>query len=142
MPPDPRQPLTTPKGFADPAKAAALLEREARRLEDEYDTMHVIWGDVIRLRTGLLDLPGNGLPGTLGAIRTINTGPFVNGKAEIVGGDTFYAVLEFQKNGPPIGEALLGYGNWSRAGLEARRRSAGAGVAEEDAADPETACRD
>ena len=31
---DPRQPLTTPRGFADPAKAAALLEREARRLED------------------------------------------------------------------------------------------------------------
>ena len=116
VPPDPRQPLTTPKGFADPAKAAALLEREARRLEDEYDTMHVIWGDVIRLRRGLLDLPGNGLPGTLGAIRTTNPGPFVNGKAEIVGGDTFYAVLEFQKNGPPLGEALLGYGNWSRAG--------------------------
>jgi acyl-homoserine-lactone acylase len=43
-------------------------------------------------------------------------GPIVNGKAEIVGGDTFYAVLEFQKNGPPIGEALLGYGNWSRPG--------------------------
>jgi acyl-homoserine-lactone acylase len=78
--------------------------------------MHVIWGDVIRLRRGLLDLPGNGLPGTLGAIRTINTGPIVGGKSEIVGGDTFHAVLEFQKNGPPIGEALLGYGNWSRLG--------------------------
>jgi acyl-homoserine-lactone acylase len=116
VPPDPRQPLTTPKEFADPAKAAALLDREARRLEDEYDTMHVIWGDVVRLRRGLTDLPGNGLPGTLGAIRTANMGPIVNGKAEIVGGDTFYAVLEFQKNGPPIGEALLGYGNWSRPG--------------------------
>jgi acyl-homoserine-lactone acylase len=113
---DPRQPLTTPRGFADPAKAVALLEREARRLEDEYDTMHVIWGDVIRLRRGSSDLPGNGLPGALGAIRTINTGPFVNGKTEIVGGDTFYAVLEFSKTGPPIGEALLGYGNWSRVG--------------------------
>jgi acyl-homoserine-lactone acylase len=113
---DPRQPLTTPRGFADPAKAAALLDREARRLEEEYDTMHVIWGDVIRLRRGASDLPGNGLPGTLGAIRTINTGPFVNGKAEVVGGDTFYAVIEFSKSGPPIGEALLGYGNWSRVG--------------------------
>jgi acyl-homoserine-lactone acylase len=69
---------------------------------------------VIRLRRGALDLPGNGLPGTLGAIRTINTGPFVNGKAEIQGGDTFYAVVEFSKSGPPTGEALLGYGNWSR----------------------------
>ena len=25
-------------------------------------------------------------------------------------------MIEFQKNGPPIGEALLGYGNWSRVG--------------------------
>jgi acyl-homoserine-lactone acylase len=114
--PDVRQPLTTPRGFGDPAKAVALLETEARRLEAEYDTLHVIWGDVIRLRRGNLDLPGNGIPGTLGGIRTAGTGPFVNGKAQIQSGDTFYAVLEFQKNGPPIGEALLGYGNWSRVG--------------------------
>jgi acyl-homoserine-lactone acylase len=113
---DVRQPLTTPRGFADPKRAAEMLDRQARSLEDEYDTLHVIWGDVIRLRRGSLDLPGNGLPGTLGAIRTINTGPFVNGKTEINGGDTFYAVLEFSKTGPPRGEALLGYGNWSRVG--------------------------
>jgi hypothetical protein len=40
----------------------------------------------------------------------------VNGKAQIQSGDTFYAVIEFSKTGPPTGEALLGYGNWSRAG--------------------------
>lgn len=113
---DARQPKTTPRGFADPEKAVALLEREARRLEDEYDTMHVIWGDVIRLRRGALDLPGNGMPSNLGGIRTIGIGPFVNGTAEIRSGDTFYAVIEFSKTGPPIGEALLGYGNWSRVG--------------------------
>jgi acyl-homoserine-lactone acylase len=113
---DPKQPLTTPSGFADPAKAVGLLEMEARRLETEYGTMHVIWGDVIRLRKGSLDLPGNGVPGTLGGIRTIGTSAFAGGKAQIEGGDTFYAVIEFQKNGPPIGEALLGYGNWSRVG--------------------------
>jgi acyl-homoserine-lactone acylase len=116
VPPDPKQPLTTPSGFADPARAVRLLESEARRLESEYGTMHVIWGDVIRLRKGSLDLPGNGVPGTLGGIRTVATAPFVNGKTHIQGGDTFYAVIEFQKNGPPVGEALLGYGNWSRPG--------------------------
>jgi len=116
VPADPRQPLTTPRGFADPSKAVALLETEARRLEDEYDTMHVIWGDVVRLRRGSLDLPGNGIPGTLGGIRTVGTGPFVNGKTQIQGGDTFYAVIEFSKDGLPKGEALLGYGNWSRVG--------------------------
>jgi acyl-homoserine-lactone acylase len=113
---DARQPLTTPRGFADPAKAAALLDAQARRLEAEYDTMQVIWGDVIRLRKGSLDLPGNGVPGSLGGIRTIATGPFVGGRAQIQGGDTFYAVMEYSKTGPPVGEALLGYGNWSRVG--------------------------
>ena len=116
VPADVRQPLTTPRGFADPAQAATLLDREAHRLEEEYDTLHVVWGDVIRLRRGLLDLPGNGIPGTLGGIRTIGIGPFVNGTAQIQGGDTFYAVVEFSKEGPPVGEALLGYGNWSRVG--------------------------
>jgi acyl-homoserine-lactone acylase len=116
VPADPAQPLTTPRGFADPAKAAALLDSAARRLETDYGTLHVIWGDVIRLRRGSLDLPGNGIPGTLGGIRTVATGPFAGGKAQIQGGDTFYAVVEFRKNGPPAGEALLGYGNWSRQG--------------------------
>jgi acyl-homoserine-lactone acylase len=116
VPADPKQPLTTPRGFADPAKAVALLENEARRLENEYDTMHVIWGDVIRLRKGALDLPGNGIPGNLGGIRTAGVGPYVDGKAQIQSGDTFYAVIEFSKTGPPKGEALLGYGNWSRVG--------------------------
>jgi acyl-homoserine-lactone acylase len=50
----------------------------------------------------------------LGAIRTVNTGPFLNGKAEGVAGDTYFAVIEFSK--PVKAEALLGYGNWSRAG--------------------------
>ena len=116
IPGDPKQPLTTPRGFADPVRAVRLLETEARRVESDYDSMHVIWGDVIRLRRGSLDLPGNGVPGTLGGIRTVATGPYVGGKAQIQGGDTFFAVIEFQKNGPPIGEALLGYGNWSRVG--------------------------
>jgi acyl-homoserine-lactone acylase len=116
MPADPRQPLTTPRGFGDLAKAVALLDREALRIESEYKTLHVIWGDVIRLRRGALDLPGNGVPGTLGGIRTIGISAFVDGKAQVQGGDTFYAVIEFSKTGPPTGEALLGYGNWTRAG--------------------------
>jgi hypothetical protein len=63
-----------------------------------------------------LDLAGNGIPSALGGIRTLGTGPFVDGRAQIQGGDTFYAVIEFSKNGLPVGEALLGYGNWSRVG--------------------------
>jgi acyl-homoserine-lactone acylase len=74
----------------------------------------VRWGDVVRLRRGSLDLPGNGAPSELGAIRTSGLSPFADGTAEIVSGDTFYAVVEFSD--PVRGEALIGYGNWSRAG--------------------------
>ena len=114
LPADPGRPLSTPRGFADPALAAALLEEVAVRLEAEYGTIHVIWGDAIRFRRGTLDLPGNGASGEMGAVRTATPGPFENGKAEIVSGDTFYAVVEFTT--PPRGDVLLAYGNWSRAG--------------------------
>ena len=114
VPPDDHQPLTTPRGFADPAKAVQLLDSVAGSLESGYGSMHILWGDVLRLRRGTLDLPGNGAPSMLGAIRTVDPGPFLNGKAEAVAGDTYFAVIEFSN--PVKAEALLGYGNWSRAG--------------------------
>ena len=114
VPTDDRRPLETPRGFKDPAKAMALLDKVAGEVEKEYGTLAVKWGDVMRFRRGKADVPGNGAPSSLGAIRTINVGPFVNGKTEAVSGDTFYAVIEFST--PQRGEALLGYGNWSKAG--------------------------
>ena len=68
----------------------------------------------MRFRRGNSDLPGNGAPSQLGAIRTINVGPFVNGKTEAISGDTFFGVIEFST--PQRGEVLLGYGNWSKKG--------------------------
>jgi acyl-homoserine-lactone acylase len=50
----------------------------------------------------------------MGAIRTVNLGPFVNGKAEGVHGDTYFAVIEFFN--PVHAEGLLSYGNWSKKG--------------------------
>jgi acyl-homoserine-lactone acylase len=114
LPTDDSRPLETPRGFKDPAKAMALLDRVAGDVEKEYGTLAVKWGDVMRFRRGNADLPGNGAPSSLGAIRTINVGPFVNGKTEAVSGDTFFAVIEFST--PQRGEALLGYGNWSKKG--------------------------
>ncbi|HLJ47393.1 MAG TPA: penicillin acylase family protein [Bryobacteraceae bacterium] len=114
VPEDDRQPLTTPRGFADPAKAMQALEAVAAQIESEYGTLHVRWGDVLRFRRGSLDLPGNGGPSILGAIRTVNPGPFVGGKAEGISGDTYFAVIEFSN--PVRAEALLGYGNWSQDG--------------------------
>ena len=114
VPADDRQPLTTPRGFADSGKAVQTLADVAGSIEKQYASLHVMWGDVMRLRHGKSDLPGNGAPSVLGGIRTVNPGPFVNGKAEGISGDTYFAVIEYSN--PVRAEALLGYGNWSRVG--------------------------
>ena len=77
-------------------------------------SLAVKWGDVLRFRRGNADLPGNGAPSELGAIRTIGVGPFKNGTVEAVRGDTFYAVIEYSV--PQRAEVLLNYGNWSKKG--------------------------
>ena len=74
----------------------------------------MLWGNAIRLRRVTLDLPANGAPGVMGAIRTTAPGPFEDGTAQVESGDTFYFVMEFSN--PIRGEALLGYGNWSLKG--------------------------
>ena len=96
VPTDDRRPLETPRGFANPAQAMALLDTVAGEVEAEYGRLDVKWGDVMRFRRGNADLPGNGAPSALGAIRTINVGPFVDGKTQAMSGDTFYAVIEIR----------------------------------------------
>jgi len=114
VPTDDARPLETPRGFKDPAKAMAMLDRVAAQVEKDYGRLNVKWGDVLRFRRGNADLPGNGAPSQLGAIRTIGVSAFKDGKVEAVSGDTFYAVIEFST--PQRGEVLLNYGNWSKAG--------------------------
>jgi acyl-homoserine-lactone acylase len=114
VPLDERNPLNTPRGFADPARAVAALDAAAGELERDYGSLHVRWGDVLRFRRGTIDLPGNGAPSIMGAIRTVNPGTFVNGTAQGASGDTYFAVIEFSN--PVRAEALLSYGNWSKAG--------------------------
>ncbi|MGE3519342.1 MAG: penicillin acylase family protein [Vicinamibacterales bacterium] len=114
VPTDDTKPLATPRGFMDPATAVAALDRVAADVEREYGRLDVPWGEVLRFRRGNLDVPGNGAPSALGAIRTVNAGPFKDGKTEGIGGDTYFAVIEFST--PVHAEALLSYGNWSKPG--------------------------
>jgi acyl-homoserine-lactone acylase len=114
VPTDDKRPLDTPRGFKDPARAMAALDTVAGDVEKEYGALAVKWGDVLRFRRGNADVPGNGAPSQLGAIRTIGVGPFKDGKLEAQSGDTFYAVIEYSV--PQRAEALLNYGNWSKAG--------------------------
>jgi len=114
VPTDDARPLETPRGFKDAAKAMAVLDTVAAEVEKEYGMLNPKWGDVMRFRRGNTDVPGNGAPSQLGAIRTIGVSPFKDGKAEAVQGDTFYAVIEYGT--PQRAEVLLNYGNWSKKG--------------------------
>ena len=87
VPTDDKRPLDTPRGFKDPAKAMAVLDTVAAEVEKEYGALAVKWGDVLRFRRGATDLPGNGAPSQLGAIRTIGVSPFKDGKVEAVQGE-------------------------------------------------------
>lgn len=114
VPTDDARPLDTPRGFKDAAKAMAVLDRVAGEVEKEYGLLNPRWGDVLRFRRGTVDVPGNGAPSELGAIRTIGVSPFKDGKVEAVQGDTFFAVVEYSV--PQRAEVLLNYGNWSKKG--------------------------
>ena len=111
---DDRKPLETPRGFGDAARAAAALDKVAGEVEKDYGRLNVPWGEVLRFRRGNTDLPGNGAPSQLGAIRTIGVSAFQDGKLEAGSGDTFFAVIEFST--PQRAEGLLSYGNWSKKG--------------------------
>ena len=45
VPTDDRKPLTTPRGFKDPAKAMAALDTVAGHVEAEYGKLNVPWGE-------------------------------------------------------------------------------------------------
>ena len=106
--------LTTPDGFADPAAAAAALDRAAAHVESTWGALDVAWGEVFRLRRGDYDLPANGGPGGLGLFRVVGYSPSSDNTLEAVSGDSYVAAVEFSD--PIRAEALVAYGNASQPG--------------------------
>jgi acyl-homoserine-lactone acylase len=107
--------LTTPAGLADPAVAVAALSAAARDTEKEHGSLDVPWGEVMRIRYGGRDLPGNGAPGDpLGVFRVAYYAPETDGKYRLLAGDTYYQVVEFSK--PVRAKVLLAYGNATQPG--------------------------
>lgn len=107
-------PLSTPDGLGDPASAAAALDGAAGRVEAAHGALDVTWGEVNRLRSGDLDLPGNGASGAFGVFRNVYYRPGDAGHGTAVGGDSFVAAVEFGET--PRAFALTSYGNASQAG--------------------------
>jgi acyl-homoserine-lactone acylase len=113
-----REPRTTPDGLADAKTASAALVSAAASVRSRYGSIDVPWGEVYRLRSGNLDLPANGGPGSLGIFRAAGFEPAPDGKSVASGGDSYVAVIEFGNQ--PRAQALIGYGNSSQPGSKHR----------------------
>ena len=105
------QPATTPRGLADPARAArdfaSAVEDTARR----HGSWDVAWGDVHRIRIGDVDLPIGGGSGALGCFRVLNFARSDDGKLVANGGDGWVFAVEFGET--PRAYSALAYGQSS-----------------------------
>jgi acyl-homoserine-lactone acylase len=108
------RPLTTPSGLADPKAAAAALDAAAKDMLATTGALDTPWGQVMRIRTGGVDLPAGGGPGRLGIFDVIDFTPPVNGTRTANFGDTFIALVSFDK--PSRAKVLMTYGNASQPG--------------------------
>ncbi len=107
-----REPLTTPRGLAQPVAALAALEKAARNTLDRFGALDVPWGEVYRLRIAGRDLPASGGPSRLGVFRSLEFTPEKDGRFRALFGDSFVALVEFCQ--PVRAKVLLSYGNASQ----------------------------
>jgi acyl-homoserine-lactone acylase len=117
VPWSPEEPLSTPRGIADPAYAVTALESAIGAVVAAADRMEAAWGDVARLRMGELDLPANGGPDyPMGLLRTVDFAPIEGDPRHFEAhyGDSYVAAVEFSD--PVRARVLLSYGNATQPG--------------------------
>jgi acyl-homoserine-lactone acylase len=105
-------PLKTPRGLADPTRAAesfACAVGETRRLFGRWD---VAWGDVHRVRRGTVDVPVGGCSGALGCFRVLTFAREPDGKLAANGSDGWVLAVEFTDT--PRAYSVLAYGESPR----------------------------
>jgi acyl-homoserine-lactone acylase len=104
----PAQPTSTPRGLADPARAATAFSwavTETQRLHGSWDK---VWGDVHRVRQGNVDVPVGGCSNDLGCFRILNFARTTDGKLAASGGDGWVLAVEFSET--PRAYSVLAYG--------------------------------
>jgi acyl-homoserine-lactone acylase len=114
VPFDINDPFNTPSGLNDPASAVAVLQSVAEHVKLDYGALDVPYGEVMRLRVGEYDLPGNGGGDPNGVFRVAWYVPDGNGTYELMGGDSWVAVIEFST--PLKARVLVGQGNATQPG--------------------------
>ncbi len=111
---DINNPFSTPSGLSDPITAVATLRTVADHMLSVYGTLDVPYGEVMRLRVGEYDLPGNGGGDPNGIFRAAWYSPSSTGNYHIVGGDTWTAAIEFSQ--PYRAQVVLPVGNATQPG--------------------------
>ncbi len=108
----PSAPADTPKGLADPARAAADFAWAVAEVTQRYGRADVAWGDVHRVRRGTVDVPVGGCTGALGCFRVLQYSEASDGKRVARGGDGWVLAVEFTP--VPRAYSVLAYGESSR----------------------------
>ena len=105
----PADPLGTPRGLRDPARAAEAFAWAVQETMRRHGRVDVAWGDVHRVRRGSVDAPVGGCAGALGCFRVLNFRNDPDGKRSVVGGDGWVLAVEFGRD-EPRAYSVLAYG--------------------------------
>jgi acyl-homoserine-lactone acylase len=99
-----KNPLDTPRGMGEPARALSILNQTIAIMKKEYGSLSVRWGDVHRLRRGNVDVAIGGVSGTF---RSIGYRRDADGKWVATGGDSYVLAVEFTQ--PPTAFSIVAY---------------------------------
>jgi len=105
----PAEPITTPRGLADPGRAVAAFRRALDEVKTDFGRWDVAWGEVHRMRRGELDLPVGGCGGQLGCFRVLGYRPSADSLWVANRGDAWILAVEFGREGPRA-FSVLAYG--------------------------------
>jgi acyl-homoserine-lactone acylase len=101
-------PLRTPRGLADRARAAEAFAWAVDETTRRHGRWDVAWGEVHRVRRGSVDVPVGGCAGVLGCFRVLTFGRADDGKLVANSGDGWVLAVEF--GAVPRAYSVLAYG--------------------------------
>ncbi len=104
----PDDPLRTPRGLADPARAAATFAAAVAETARRHRRWDAAWGEVHRVRRGEVDVPVGGGASNLGSFRVLTFSPAEDGRLVANGGDGWVLAVEFGDE--PRAYSVLAYG--------------------------------
>jgi acyl-homoserine-lactone acylase len=101
-------PLNTPRGLADPARAVESFAWAVEETKKLYGAVDVAWGEVHRVRRGSVDVPVGGCGNDMGCFRILAYQRDKDGKLAANSGDGWVMAVEF--GDVPRAMSVLAYG--------------------------------